>query len=818
MLLLIRMQRCRDQEGGYSLVVTIAMTLILTILLVTAAVISKVDTASTRASGKSNTGFYAAEAGLNIRAQQVRAQFDGFNRPTGNAPQDIDGDGEIWDTCDDPAATAAEQGTGAFACNSMTFQNQDTLTFLQENPNNPTIQTIPAGEPFAGLNAQEFQYNVLSVSQDSQNLPSAILGMTFRSRLVPLFQFAIFYENDGDFTIPPNMTINGRVHSNNDLYLNSANAGVTLRINGQVTTAGNLYRGEKANVAATQICSGNVSIEDESGTPLALACNGTAITEYRDTLAAPFDTAPWGQQIGFLNNRLDVPPPSLLDPTPGSQYWDAADMRVVLELDASNNPVEIEIRNANNTRNNAATNALQNSCPVASTVLQPEGDGSTDYERDDTVLQVNSTAGFSAGDAITIGTDFDSNVIPSDGPDPAGGQIQIRRRLGHDAYQPAIVVDSTDANNLVRKAVVSTSDTFYNYREKHVVNNVSTQDGPNAFAGLDGSNIRMLNVDVRALFDCAQTQNLMDGKALDETSDGGLVWYFTVEGPESNIDRSVGNAANLANPVGSRYGVRLYNGRHLSSTIAGAPEIQGLTIASDQAVYVQGDYNLRDDAATAGIDEGDDPATAMNERWRPAAVLTDSVNVLSEAWALDDINHIRYDGNNRPTIQTFLWSNFQGTPPRTAPTETSQNVAFLSATEITGGANGEANQGGTGSGGINNFPRFHEHWSGAVPFNYRGSLVSLSEPRRVNSPFCGSAQQANCNIYTPPIRNWDYDVAFDQAQNLPPLSPRAVYLRQELFQRQFSRISTLPQSNPIAAKPFGFAMATLPNLQPTFIF
>lgn len=93
---------------------------------------------------------------------------------------------------------------------------------------------------------------------------------------------------------------------------------------------------------------------------------------------------------------------------------------------------------------------------------------------------------------------------------------------------------------------------------------------------------------------------------------------------------------------------------------------------------------------------------------------------------------------------------------------------------------------GNTSGGVNNYPRFHEDWlEYLVPFNYKGSFVGLNVPRRVNSAFCGSG--ATCNIFTPPVRNWDYDTDFENAANLPPLTPRFVYLRQEVFSRDFER-------------------------------
>jgi len=56
--------------------------------------------------------------------------------------------------------------------------------------------------------------------------------------------------------------------------------------------------------------------------------------------------------------------------------------------------------------------------------------------------------------------------------------------------------------------------------------------------------------------------------------------------------------------------------------------------------------------------------------------------------------------------------------------------------------------------------------------------VSLNTPRHVDGSW-GSQS------YSPPDRDWDFDVDFRDAANLPPISPRFVYLRQEFFVREF---------------------------------
>jgi Tfp pilus assembly protein PilX len=787
LLLLMHLQRVQRQDRGYTLVVTIIAILLLTTLLITAALMSKVDSTSTNASRNSNSGFYSAEAGLNMRAGQVRQAFEGFNRPSGTSPTS-------WENCVDAATT--NNGSDDFECDTtLTINGQRIASYvIDRTGSNPASITIPSGM-FAGLNAQEYRYDVFAAAlkqEGSFQVPTSILGMRFKSRLIPLFQFAVFYENDADYYNPPNMTMNGRIHSNHDLYL-AATTSATLSLNGTVTTAGTLYRGSKAN-EGTEQCVGTVRIAKENGSFKDLACNGNAITSYLAATTTPSNISDWGNKIKIGINPLTTPPIQDLDPIPGRKYWDAADLRIVLKLDTSNNPVGITIRNQDNTINDALTGKLLQSCPRPTATLNNDTDGTPNYEAADTTLSVSSVSGFTAGDVVTLlpsnsvdinynvdthltGYDLDSNVIRSGGV--VGSSIQLKRQLAH-SYQASPVAPGLQ----LRKAVVSTSDTFYNYREKHLNTNITSGQGA------AGRKIRMLNVDVRALLDCVHSQNLMDGKVLSDKTQGGMVWYFTVDGPESNINR-IGNIdTSDASRVGSTYGVRLYNGKHLFSTISGAPQIKGLTIISDQAVYLRGDYNVNEN----------DPATSVTETWKPSSILSDTINVLSNAWDMDDSDGIKYDSSNLPSIPTYYYERI--------PTETTMNVAMVSGAEISGGANGAATQLQARSGGINNYFRFHEHWGASVAssttqacdsiystkptrhcFNYRGSFVSLSEPRRVNSDMCSSYNEADCNIYTPPVRNWDYDTRFNDAANLPPITPRAVYLTQELFEREFTYTS-----------------------------
>ncbi len=600
-----------NNEQGFVLVSTMLMLGLLLTLIAVYQAATSVETATVRYSKGNSSGFFSAEAGLNLRAESIRQVFVGFNRPSGTAP--------VENPTTVPCS-GSNLGSGDFSCLNYTFNKRAVKSYVKEDAGNPVILTIPPGERYQNLNAQEYRYTAKSTASNTMDLTEAELELRFKSRLVPLFQFAAFYNKDLEILPSPVMTLTGPVHTNGDLYLYSNNS--TLTIQGQVTTAGKLYKGRKDG-AITPSCNNNaVNIYDPtSPRSLIPTCPSR-------TLATAAIIAPYNNMIQTGVPAVTVPGPDVFDPTPGKIYWDRADLRLVLALDGSGNPTGVQVRNANDTVNTAYTTAITGCAGVVST-----------------------------------------------------------KAVGHTQ--------------------------MYNFRE--------------------AKNIRLLDVDVRGVLNCLRNTNWFGtGKQLDDATEGGLVFHLTVKGPAS---------ASLPNG----YGVRLRNAASLQSSVGGSPLVKGFTVVSDQAAYIQGNFN-----STGKI---------------PAAVMADSLNVLSNAWS----NAV--SGGVETASAAALTSR--------VASSTTINSAFLAGTDSTSGIEGTAGQGGYYNGGLENYPRFHENWSGQV-LTYRGSFVSLGVPLHVNGRW--SAQS-----YNPPNRDWNYDTSFNNAANLPPITPRFVYLRQELFIRDFEK-------------------------------
>ena len=204
--------------------------------------------------------------------------------------------------------------------------------------------------------------------------------------------------------------------------------------------------------------------------------------------------------------------------------------------------------------------------------------------------------------------------------------------------------------------------------------------------------------------------------------------------PWTHVGRSSAGAADSeylsrANPpIFFRRALKVVNGA------LGNLPATGLTISSENPVYVQGDYN-----AGAGQAFGDPHV--------PAAFIADAVTVLSNNWT--DWNS--HDHPHRPLsrLATETWYR------AAIGTGTSLNFPRPTGTPSDFGTDG----------GIPNFLRFLERWTGNN-INYLGSLGVLFTSRQG----VGTFKCCN-NVYSAPNRLFSHDTDFFDLSLLPPHTP-----------------------------------------------
>ncbi len=192
---------------------------------------------------------------------------------------------------------------------------------------------------------------------------------------------------------------------------------------------------------------------------------------------------------------------------------------------------------------------------------------------------------------------------------------------------------------------------------------------------------------------------------------------------------------------------------------------EGLTIATQDGIYVSGDYNTTKD---------------VTNNLPPCAIFADTVTVRSKQWRIDsgrssaaarDGYYDRYYNYNN---LTKVWQNgtteggFNPFVPYAA--ESTYNVSFALCNVPTYDWNYTAE----GSGGTHNICRFIEWWKD-VQFIFRGSLVCLSPSRYQRNPLAANPSfMSPWRAYQPPRRNINFNTDLLTTPGQPPFSPYGV--------------------------------------------
>jgi hypothetical protein len=172
--------------------------------------------------------------------------------------------------------------------------------------------------------------------------------------------------------------------------------------------------------------------------------------------------------------------------------------------------------------------------------------------------------------------------------------------------------------------------------------------------------------------------------------------------------------------AGKLTAVRVVNGQSLPD--------DGLTVATPHPLYVKGHFNAPD--VTPGL--------TNTANTKPASLVSDAVTVLSGNW-------------------NDSWAASTALSTRTAA-NTTVNAALLSGIVPTV----ENHY----SGGVENFPRFLETWSGTT-LTYNGSMVVMFASRYANNFWIAPG-----TYYNPPTRKWAFDRNFLDMNKIPPGTPQ----------------------------------------------
>lgn len=241
--------------------------------------------------------------------------------------------------------------------------------------------------------------------------------------------------------------------------------------------------------------------------------------------------------------------------------------------------------------------------------------------------------------------------------------------------------------------------------------------------------------------------------------------------------------ATLANPPGrknrvsgARHVIRLVDGAMVGTTAATAqtplpvkPDGTGggFTVASENPVYILGNYNTN--ASDTIWPTLPSAAAGIAAEWKHAdsAVIADAVTLLSNNWS--DYASLKTPTGattNRPAATTYY---------RVA-IAAGKNITFPNPAYATGVMYGFGTDGG-----VHNFLRFLEDWSGQT-LNYGGSMVSLF----YSTYNTGTFKCCNDAVYHPPARNYQFDTDFQDPAKLPPGTPMFRDINNLSFRQDFT--------------------------------
>jgi hypothetical protein len=217
-----------NSERGMAALIALIMVSMLTLLGLAALSTSDDEVSIAGNELQEMRAFYAAEAGLEKVAALLHSEFDSTGVPPVVMPS----------------------GSDSLSMCLVTYTTTD---------DGPATMSVLTSGNLAGLNALVKTFTTVSTAYSTIDNARVQLSEKFETALVPIFQFAVFYNNDLEIAPGPAMTLMGRVHTNGNLWLQ---AGASLYIDSYVSAAGHIYHGRKG---AGGVANGDVLIRDTNG-------------------------------------------------------------------------------------------------------------------------------------------------------------------------------------------------------------------------------------------------------------------------------------------------------------------------------------------------------------------------------------------------------------------------------------------------------------------------------------------------------------------------------------------------------------------------
>jgi hypothetical protein len=309
---------------------------------------------------------------------------------------------------------------------------------------------------------------------------------------------------------------------------------------------------------------------------------------------------------------------------------------------------------------------------------------------------------------------------------PSSGTDQLSQMRMYN--QAGIRVSIDDANNVTASYADGTTPS------NSVLNTIKgalTTNKP-IYDNRENGYVRLVDVDIYQLAKAANAGSIPNWNGIFYISDTTATTYNT-DGTVKTAGKSVSVTLGGTTANTTKRGIRLKNATILPSS--------GLTLVSENPIYIQGDYNTNPNGSTGGstapapaptpasdVSPGASPAASnvVSGSNKYAAIMGDAITLLSNNWV--DTN-----STGSPTGAGRFGVN------------TTVNAALVAGTLPSAA--------GVYGGGGENFVRFLEDWTkNTNHFVYYGSMAQLFRSQQAIGAWSGAG-----SIYKAPVLHWYYD-------------------------------------------------------------
>jgi hypothetical protein len=656
-------------------------------------------------------------------------------------------------------------------------------------------RTIPSG-PYEGLVGLITAFTMTSTAH-TMTSSEVRMRRSLQTVAVPVFQFGIFSETDLSFHAGPTFNFGGRVHTNGNLYLAEGNGSV-LTLSNRVTAVGEVIRTNLINGWPTSSnYTGRVDVTTAPGTYRALTSSeGSLVGTIGSSQNEPtWTNLSIGSYNGNIRNgrtgarRMDLPlasqgaapidlirrPPVLEDSTNPDvfkqRYFSMASLRILLSDTAGDitslptvtgtAPIWMEgtapggTPFATSCGTSPQAQAQGYRSPIGTTLIggyikiekQDQTGNWQDVTQEilalpppDAIIRVQRVRDTPSGDCSGTSTLYWPNVLF----DTREGALRDNIDPGKtEVYLGGVMhYIELDVNNLTRwftgaigasgsNAMNATGYVVYFSDRRNNRNGANQETGEYGFE--DFVNSGSVNGTPDGVMETAEDVNSNGG--LDTYGQTPLNPVLTpLDGTARPWTAVAANIARVNRPLFFRRALKLVNGQSINlGSSDGIP--LGLTVASENPVYVQGNYNSTGSFAGAHA---------------ASAIVADAVTLLSNSWT---------------DLKSFTAPfNVGGGSARSAST-TWYRMAIIAGKGKPFPQPASSPQDFGTDGGVHNFIRLLENWSGQT-LNYRGSIISLFFNRQALGVY-----KCCTNVYSPPTRGYNFDTEFLDPSLLPPRTP-----------------------------------------------